>query len=210
MLSGQLHPYYLRMKNTVFLAGMVCCFLLQAFELQAQDSLRVVAIDRFKWTISIPSKFQDFTAEKQEASKKRGRDKIEEVEGITVEDRSVTMIMVQSNKLNYLDAVYQPYENTDGLEYGAYCKEVEEVMYRTFSSRLGGIKLDSSSGKVKVSGLEFQRFYLKGKLPDGRYLKLFMFSRPFGIEEFALNILSVDEADEKALHGAWMSSRFDK
>lgn len=196
------------MKNTFFILVFVSYFLIHSAHSQAQDSLRVFSIERFKWTISIPPRFKDFTAEKQKASKQRGIDKIKEVEGIEVEDRSVTMIMVQSNILNYLDAVYQPYENEDSVEYSMYCKEVEEVMYRTFSSTLGGIKLDSSSGKVTVSGLEFHQFNLKGKLPDGRFLKLFMFSRPFGKEEFALNILAVDEGDEKALMGAWMNSRF--
>lgn len=198
------------MKYTLIRTGSLLFFLILASDILAQDSLRVITIERFKWTIGVPKRFKDFTAEKQAETKQRGLNKIEETEGVEVLDQSTTMIMVQNSQLNYLDAVYQPYENTEGVDYAAYCKDVEAVIYRTFSSVLGGVKLDTTSGKVVVGGLEFHKFFLTGKLPDGKSMKLHMFSRPFGKEEFAVNILAVDEADEKALLDAWMNSRFAK
>lgn len=177
---------------------------------QPKSEKKTVYNKDFKWTISIPAGFDTVSAENWVKMQNRGAEAIEDTYGEKVENNSKTIFVFKKDQFNYFESNYQHFDPATDGDYADAFKEVNKVIYGTFEAQMKGAKLDSSSSKQTISGLEFYTFKVVITIPDKMVMCLQMFSRLFDKKEFTVNIMTVDKQKEKELLDSWLSSKFDK
>ena len=162
----------------------------------------------FNWTITIPEGFKSVSAEQWEKMQNKGASAIEKTYGQEIVNRAKTILVFSDGPTNYFESNYQPFdEHIDG-DYVTSCKGVGDILYGTFASQLPKAKIDSARSTEKIDGLVFQKFKIKITIPGKLVMYSLMYSRLFDKNEFAVNILYVDEAKGQQMINSWQTSTF--
>jgi hypothetical protein len=163
----------------------------------------------FNWTINIPENFASVSTEEWAKLQNRGLEAVEKTYGEEVNNQTTTIFVFKNGDFNYLESNYQPFDPEADGDYLESCKGVQEIVFETFRSQMPKARIDTASSVERVSGLEFQTFKINLDLPNGRQMKLLMYSRLFGRNEFSVNITYMDEEQGEKMMEAWLGSEFD-
>jgi hypothetical protein len=196
------------MKKYFNLSIIIFCLITDS-EGQALQRRTVYKKD-FKWTVSIPAGFDTVSADQWTRMQNRGKEAIEKVYDEQIENNAKTIFVFQSDKFNYFESNYQPFDPEKDGDYIETFKNVNALLYGTFVSQMKGAILDSASSTQSISGLSFYTFKVVITFPGKLVMKWQMFSRLFDKKEFTVNILTVDDQKEKDLMDSWLSSKFEK
>ncbi len=164
----------------------------------------------FNWTITIPEKFQNVSAEEWAKMQNKGADAIEKTYDEKVINRAKTIFVFKSDQLNYLESNYQPFDIEIDGDYLESCKNVNNILYETFKTQMPDIKIDSISTTEKIDNLEFQTFKMKVEYPNKMILNFLMFSRLFDKKEFSVNIMYVDNNKGQQMLESVRKSKFTR
>ncbi len=169
-----------------------------------------VYVEEFKWTITIPKTFTKMTKDELEKNKRKGAEAIEKTTGEEIEDKTVPLFAVKSDKMNLLESNYQV---VDIKEYGSYVDYrnlINSVLYDVYKNMFPNENIDTSSTTELIDGLEFYVFNLNLKSSIGTTLKVFSYSRLFDDKDLTVNIIYSDENKGKLLLDAFRNSKFEK
>lgn len=163
----------------------------------------------FDWTVTIPEGFETVTPEDWAKMQNRGNEAIEKTYGEKIENNSKTIFVFKSDKLNYFESNYQPFDSSAFTSYLESFRTVNNLLYGTFEAQMPDAKLDSTSSSEVIDGLTFQTFRVNITMPDNKMVMEFlMYCRLFGTKEFTVNIMTVDKEKQKILLEAWKNSKF--
>lgn len=186
--------------------------LLAAITFQSCDDsmnqAQVVHNDQFNWTMTIPDGFEEESKEDWEELQKKGADAIEETFDQEIESLAQNVFIFKKDETNYFESNYQPFDTELDGDYLVSCREVNDVIYKTFLAQMVDLPIDSNSTTVMVDGLEFQQFNVFIEFPNDMILTTHMYSRLFEGTELAVNIMYVNEEAGKSMIDAWMGSTF--
>jgi hypothetical protein len=162
------------------------------------------------WSIKIPKGWSIVSKDKAEKNEEKGRDAIEKTLGSEIDTKRLKhLISFQKNQFNLFSSTIEPFKEEFPGEYQQNNKALCELLYKTFTDQ--GIKTDTSSGKEKIQGLEFNTFHTTIYAPDGKIiLRQIMYCRLTNGYDFGVNISYNNEQDKTTLTDAWKKSKFLK
>lgn len=164
----------------------------------------------FKWTIVIPENFESVSSEEWLRLQNKGLDAFEETTGQEVTNQAKTLFVFKSDQLHYLEANSQPFDVAKDGSYLESCKNVNDILYQTLKSQMPDAKIEKSTYKETIDGLEFETFKVKVEYPNKMVMNILMYSRLFGKKELAINIMYVDNSKGEIMLNSWRNSKFHK
>lgn len=162
------------------------------------------------WTIEIPDGWTVISKDKLEEIDEKGMKAIEEVqEGGFDYSGLKHLISFQKNQFNIFQSTSEPFN----LEYEGEWEDnnagLKELLYATYTNQ--GIKIDTSSSKTTVDGLDFEVFHITVYGPKGNIiLYQDMYSRYINGFDFGVNINYNNDKDKETLMNVWKNSKFKK
>lgn len=161
------------------------------------------------WTIKIPKGYNLTNQAKLDADDKKGKEAIEKVYNGEIKTESLThLVSFNRNQFNGFNSTIERYQEKKAGEYDANNILIKKLLFDTYHKQ--GIKIDTSSKKVEISGQPFNAFYIKVFGPNGAViLNQIMFNRMIKGYDFGANINYNSEDDKKLLLDAFMNSKFN-
>ena len=160
------------------------------------------------WAIEIPKDWKIISKDNTEANDQRGKDAIEKSSGQKFDTKGLKhLISFQKNKFNIFTSTSEPFIEEYSGEFQENCKALNQLLYSTFVDQ--GIKVDTSSGKEKIEGLEFNTFHTTIYGSKGQViLRQILYSRLINGFDFGVSINYNNEEDKKTMLDAWKRSKF--
>lgn len=160
------------------------------------------------WTIVIPAGYKLTSQVKMNADDKKGKEAIGKVyDGEIKSDSLKHLVSFMKNQFNAFNSTIEPYTESEEGEYAANNQLIKKLLFDTYHKQ--GIKIDTSSAKIKVKNQDFNAFYIKIYGPNGDVvLNQIMFNRMVNGYDFGVNINYNNEDDKNMLMNAFMSSNF--
>ncbi|WP_407428836.1 hypothetical protein [Arcticibacter sp.] len=162
----------------------------------------------FDWTITIPENFEMVSREDWQKMQNRGAEAIENTIDGTVDNQAKTIFVFNSDRFNYFESNYQPFDSTKDGNYLESHRAVQNVLYETFKAQMQNPRIDSLSSTETIDGLKFYVNKMIIYLPDDIVMELLMYSHLFGTRDFTVNILTIDKNKQNVLLQAWRESKF--
>lgn len=166
--------------------------------------------DDFKWSITIPENFENVSAEEWTKMQNKGADAVEKTFDEEIVNRTKTIFVFKSDQLNYFESSHQPFDTLIDGNYLESCIAVNNILLETFKAQMPGVKIDTQRSVEKIDNLEFQKFEVKATYPNNMVLTILMYSRLFGKNELAVNIMYVDSEKGEKMIDNWKKSKFSK
>jgi hypothetical protein len=173
-----------------------------------QNPSKEIYNDQFKWTITIPENFETVSPEQWQKMQNKGQKAIEDTYDQKIVNLAKTIFVFRTDELNYFESNYQPFDIAVDGDYLESCKSVNNILFETFMSQMPDIKIDSSSSKETISGLEFQKFQMKIQYPNKLVLNMLLYSRLFDNKEFSVNLMYADKNKGDLMLNSWTNSKF--
>ncbi len=161
------------------------------------------------WTMEIPEDWSIMTKDKMDKSTERGMEAIKEVGGEFDYDGLKHLINFQKNQFNIFQSTSEPFK----LEYEGEWQDnnagLKELLYATYINQ--GIRIDTSSSKAIIGGLDFAVFHITVYGPKGDIiLYQDMYGRYVNGFDFGVNINYNNDEDKEAMMNVWTNSKFEK
>ncbi|RZK56627.1 MAG: hypothetical protein EOO87_04970 [Pedobacter sp.] len=162
------------------------------------------------WEIEIPLGFNMISQARIDANDKLGKEAIGKVyDGDVKVDSLKHLLSFNKNRFNLFDSTIEPYTEEKPGEYEANNLLIKKLIFDTYNKQ--GIKIDTSSNKVEVSGKQFFAFYIKVYGPNGTLvLNQVMFNKAIKNHDFGVNITFNNAIDSALLIDAFKKSTFTK
>ena len=174
----------------------------------SQDQKQFYSKD-FKWRIDVPENFTSVSSQEWIKLQNKGNEAIEKTYNTKIENNTKTIFVFKSDKFNYFESNFQPFDIEVNGDYLQSCKNVNEILYETFKTQIQGAKIDTLTSKEIISNLTFQVFKIKIIYPNNMILHCEMYSRLFDKKEFSVNIMFVDEKKGRLMSETWKNSVFE-
>lgn len=186
--------------SLAFIATLMVC--------RAQTPKKEFYNDMFKWSITIPENFTSVEPAEWERLQNRGAAAVERTYDQKVVNRAVTIFVFKSDRLNYFESNYQPFDVAGKDDYIGSFRSTNQILYGTFKAQMPNARLDSASSQETINGLTFQAFKVAIHFPNDMVMDCWMYSRLFGNKEFSVNIMTVDKEKQRLLMEVWKQSTF--
>jgi len=161
------------------------------------------------WTIQIPKGWTVISKDKIEVVTEKGLEAIEEVAGRIDYSGLKHLISFQKNQFNIFQSTSEPAKLEYEGEWQENNKKLNKVIHAAYVNQ--GIKIDTSSTKATISGLDFEVFKCTIYGPDGKVI-LFqeLYSRYINGYDFGVNINYNNNNDKEKMMEVWIKSKFKK
>lgn len=184
-------------------------FAFTSCEAQTTTAPKEIYNKDFDWTITIPENFETVSPEDWQKLQNKGAEAIENTIDGKVDNQAKTLFVFKSDRFNYFESNYQPFDATQDGDYLESNREVQDVLYETFKAQMQNPRIDSLSSTETIDGLKFHVYKMSIYLPNDMVMELLMYSRLFGKRDFTVNILTIDKNKQKVLLQAWRESTFE-
>jgi hypothetical protein len=164
----------------------------------------------FNWRITIPENFQTMDPREMASMQNKGAAIMDKANNTKVENHAITLFSFKTDQMNHFDCSYQPFNPAVDGDFVETWQAVNNMIYKTFTTQLQGVKVDTAISVEKISNLEFHTFKANVEYPNKMVMHLMTCSRLFDKKEFTVNIVYKDEATGQQMLTAWMSSTFGK
>lgn len=171
---------------------------------------RIYESKQIGWSIEIPKGWTIVSRDKLEANDQRGKDAIEKVYEGEIDTKGLKhLISFQKDKFNVFASTSEPFQEEFPGEYEQNNMALNNLLYETFAGQ--GIRIDTSSGKEPIQGLEFNTFYSTIYSGDGKViLKQTLYSQLINGHDFGVTLSYNNDQDKKTMVDALKNSRFNK
>lgn len=183
--------------------------VLQSCNSSTSSDNKSITVEDFNWEITIPEGFEPINENDWDKTLDKGLEMMEESAGESIENLAKTNFTYKEGQFNNFESNWQPFDVEVDGDYSESNREVNKFIFQTFEDQMPDAKLDSSSSKQVVSGLEFYRFDISIDLPNGIKMKTTGFSRLFNKKELTVNITYVDEEIGEKMLNAFQNSTFN-
>jgi hypothetical protein len=163
---------------------------------------------KFNWNIVLPEGFQVMTEEESQKMKARGEKAIEDTYQQDIEDRTTPLFMARLDKLQYMEANYQPFNEKKDGPYAESCEAVYNLLLETFQAQIPDAVITTSRGVKRVSGLDFLEYRMVIELPNKINMYLYMYNRLIDNADFTFNVVYVDQQKGELMKKAFFESTF--
>lgn len=185
-------------------------FTFTSCEAKTTSAQKTIYNKDFDWTITIPENFETVSPEEWQKMQNRGAEAIEKTFDQKLDNQAKTIFVFKSDRVNYFESNYQPFDVTEDGHYLKSNRAVQDVLYETFKSQMQNPRIDSLSATETIDGLKFHVYKMSIYLPNDIVMELLMYSHLFGKRDFTVSILTIDKEKQKVLLNAWRESKFGR
>ena len=196
------------MKNLILL--FICLSAGLQFCAAQSTSKKEFYSKDFNWRIIIPENYIAMDSAEMAIIEREGAAAIDKANNTKVENHATLVFSFKSDKLNNFQCSYQPFDPAVDGNFLAAWKGVNNILYKTFTTQLQGVKVDTATTVEKISDLEFHTFKATVTYPNKLVLHMLMYSRLFDKREFMVDIVYEDEVKGQQMLNAWKGSIFGK
>ena len=164
----------------------------------------------FNWSITIPENFVPIDSAEMARLESKGAAVMDKANNTKVENHATLLFSVKTDQMNHFDCSYQPFNPAVDGDYLQTKQAINNMLYKTLTTQLQGVKVDTTMRIEKISNLEFNAFITTVTYPSKMVLHSLMYYRLFGKREFSLNIVYKEEEKGQQMLNAWKSSKFGK
>jgi hypothetical protein len=164
----------------------------------------------FNWRITIPENFQTIDSAEWARMERKGAAVMDKANNTKVENHAITLFQFKTDQMNHFNCSYQPFNPAVDGNYLETKQAINNMLYKTLTTQLQGVKVDTAMSLEKISNLEFHTFTATVTYPNKMILHMLMYYRLFDKKEFAINIFYKDEEKGQQMLNAWKSSIFEK
>ena len=190
---------------------IILCLIILFASCTAQTSPKNEIYNKdFNWRITLPKNFDTVSATEWTKMQNKGIDAVEKTFDEKVDNQAKTIFVFKSDKLNYFESNYQPFDTATDGSYLEACNSVHAVLYETFLTQMPGVIIDTIASIQKIDDLAFNTYEMKVTYPNNMVLHAHMFSMLFGKKDFSVNIMYVDNPKGELMLDAWKKSKFGK
>ncbi|MEZ4688084.1 MAG: hypothetical protein R3B47_19100 [Bacteroidia bacterium] len=201
------------------LRSIACAIALLAISCGNQDpnaqvdegnvSDNVYTSEAIGWSIIIPKGWEVVSKDEMEETTEKGKEAMEGVAGEVDFSGMKHLISFRKNDFNIFQSTSEPFKEEYEGEWMENNAAIRDLIYMTYSSR--GIKVDTSSTKASIDGLEFNVFRATIFNDEGEVLlNQEMYSRLINGFDFGVNLNYNNEEYKATMLRAWEQSTFKK
>lgn len=176
----------------------------------AQDSTKRYTFKEIGWTISLPVGFIEIDSSESNKKMERGKKILEESNGVIADIAEVkTLFGATKNTFQYLTATLTPFDPKKDGDYGQSTKDLKDLTYNTFKDQMPDAVLDSSTLKITIDGLGFDKFSIVIKVKD-LTMTVVWIGKLYKGYDFAISYLYLDEKTKEQIEASINGSKFRK
>jgi len=171
---------------------------------------RVYTSEEIGWTVQIPRGWKILEKNKVRAAENKGAAALGEVVDNKVDmNKGRNLISFQKGRFNIFLSTSQPYDLRYEVEWKKGKKMRNEIMAEFYAKE--GIKIDTSSSRETIDGLEFEVYHITIYKPNGAILLYQdMYGRYIKGFDFSVIIHYEDKKYKKKMMEVWKNSKFKK
>ena len=164
----------------------------------------------FNWRIAIPENFITLDSAEWAKMQSIGSAAMDKANNTKVENHAIPLFSFKTDQMNHFECSYQPFNPIVDGNYLEIKEAINNMLYKTLTTQLQGVKVDTTMRLEKISSLEFHTFTATVTYPNKMVLHMLMYYRLFDKKDFALNIFYKDDEKGQQMLNAWKSSIFGK
>lgn len=191
---------------------IITFLVLLTFSIQAlaQDSTKRYTFKEIGWTITLPDEFTVMDSVQNRKSMEKGVKAIEESNGVIADiSEVITLFSATKNTFQYLTSTLTPYDPKKDGDYKQAIRDLKEITYNTFKDQMPDAVLDSSSTKMTIDGLGFDKFIIVIKVKD-LTLTMVLIGKLYKGYDFGISYLYMDEKTREQIEASINGSKFRK
>jgi hypothetical protein len=141
----------------------------------------------------------------------KGKNAIEKTYDTTLgSKKSKTLISFTKEQYNSFTSMITPYDANQDGDWIEVNTTLKNILVETFQAQAPTMKIDTSSSKVNIDGLEFQEFHVVSTYPNKIVMNTFSYTRLYKGFFFGITISYTDDKIGKDLMAILRTSKFDK
>lgn len=162
------------------------------------------------WKINIPDGWRVMNAEQRHNMNERGKSTIQSATGVEIETNELkNLIGFQKDRQNIFNSTIEAVGDEKIDDWEENNEALKEVIMQTYTENGISAYIESSS-KETISGIEFDTFTIKMKLPNGEIFTQIMYSAIINDYVFGVNINYLDPKYGQEMIDAFKTSKFEK
>lgn len=174
------------MRISFLLAILLCVHTIQA---QGDSTYFLKEVGM---TIRAPRNFEVVGAEEDENHKKRGKQFLEDTQGVEVDvSGTKTLLSLKDGPYNYLNITITTFTE-DLPAWHQQNRELKNILYSSFLAKMEASRMDTTSSTIDIDGIPFQRFELKLQLGEDASGSLILYSSLYRKYDFGICYFFVD------------------
>ena len=195
-----------RFMKKILLLLFACAF----FTSYAQEKGTKFYFREIGWKVILPNTFITATEEENKNNMQRGVNLIENANDVDLEDLRELKDLISATKGdNYINATIRPYDVAVDGDYTEANDSMKVIIYRTFLA-IPGATLDTSSSKVLIDNLNFEKFAINISINGEPFMTMIMLFKLYKGYDFGITYLYLDEKTKLEIEKMLTESKFDK
>lgn len=176
----------------------------------AQDSTTRYTFKEIGWTFTLPADFKELDSMANNKNIERGKKAFEESNDIVADLSELkTLFSATKGTFQYISATLTPFDPKKDGDYLDANKVVKGITYNTLRDQMPGAEVDSTTKKITIDGLEFDKFSVSIKMKE-LSLTLVLISKLYKGYDFGISYLYIDEETREQLEACIRNSKFRK
>jgi hypothetical protein len=176
----------------------------------AQDSTKRYTFKEIGWTFTLPVGFKELDSMANNKNIERGKKAFEESNDVVADVSELkTLFSAIKGTFQYISATLTPFDPKKDGDYLIANKEVKGITYNTLADQIPGAKLDSSSTKITIDGLGFDKFIIVVKINE-LTMTMGIVSKLYKGYDFGISYMYMDEKTREQIEASISSSKFRK
>ena len=161
------------------------------------------------WTIVLPADFKVVDSANNALLTERAKKIIEEANNIKANISQTTiLISATKNTNNCFSSTLEIFDaNKDG-EFDISNQISKDIVYKSFSRRVPGAKIDSISTNEDIAGLSFEKFHLTVSVKDKILFNVCILSKYYEGYDFGISYKYTDDETKEEIETMLRNSKF--
>lgn len=195
------------MKKTLHLLLLL---LITAYG-QAQTGDTLIRIKQLGWSLRLPRTFVLVSDKENQELTDKGKSAIEKSTDVQVDMTGlVTLLSASQGEFNYISATIQAFNPEEDGDYMEVNEGVKAMLYKTFTDQMPGGKVDTSSSRQVIDGIEFARFNADISADNKKIMTMVMLYKLYKGYDFGITYVYVDDKARITIEKMLSDSKFEK
>ena len=188
---------------------LLTCFAFIVINVYCQDTGKPYYFKQVGWRIHLPYAFKILDSTAEAAVNEKGKKVIESTLDTEVDVSStITLFSATLNVYNYLNATITPYNPSVDGDWNESSALMKNTVMEAFAQNMQDVKLDSSSSKVTIDGLSFDKFEVTAQIDGKVIFTTVILSKLYNGYDFGISYLYMDDKTKKMIQETLGSSNF--
>lgn len=190
---------------------LLTCFSFLFINVYCQEKGKPYYFKQVGWSINLPSAFKILDSTAEAVVNEKGKKVIESTLDTEVDFSStVTLFSATLDVYNYLNATITPYNPAVDGDWNEISELIKQTVVEAFAQNMKDVSLDSSSSKVSIDGLAFDKFEVTARIDRKVIFTTVILSKLYNGYDFGISYLYMDDKTKKIIQDTLDGSKFKR